>query len=54
MYRAELRHDHVAAIILTRLEPHAPAVAQFLQLLTQTAPHDDGAGTLYWTGLSWS
>jgi len=53
LYRTELARDNVRSIIVTPNEPHAPAVAQFFQLLTQTPPTDDHAGTLYWTDLSW-
>jgi len=53
LYRQELRRDHVQSIILTSYEPHAPVVAEFLQDLTGTPPHDDAHGTLYWTNLTW-
>lgn len=51
-YRAELQRDHVDAIVVTPYEPNAHAIAQFFQILTNTPPRDDGAGTYYWTGLS--
>jgi len=51
-YRAELRRDRVDAVVVTPYEPNAQAVVQFFQILANTPPHDDGAGTFYWTGLS--
>jgi hypothetical protein len=49
-YRAELRGDQVRIVVVTPLEPHAWTVAQFFQRVTGTPAHDDGAGTLYFTG----
>jgi hypothetical protein len=50
-YRAELRADQVQTIVVTAAEPNAATVVQFFQRVTGTPPHDDGAGTLSWTGL---
>ena len=51
-YRAQLHNDGVTSIIVTPNEPHADAVAEFFQEVTETPPASDGAGTTYWTGIS--
>jgi hypothetical protein len=50
-FRDELRRDGVESIVVTPYERYPWTVAKFFQQLTGTPPHDDGAGTLYWTGL---
>lgn len=52
-YRAELRHDAVQSIVVTPNERNASTVVQFFQEVTGTPPQSDGAGTHYWTGLTW-
>jgi hypothetical protein len=48
-YRQELRADHVRTVVVSPAEPNGAAVVEFFQRVTQTAPHDDGAGSVYFS-----